>query len=359
MRTFFCLQPIFYDSKKDYLYLSLKTFMNLDLKFSIIIPVYNRPSEIEELLESLTQQNFKDEFQILIVEDGSEVSSEVVVNAYKDKLNIDYYKKENSGPGLSRNFGMQKAIGNYFIILDSDCILPETYLPEVKNGLINNFTDAYGGPDASHQSFTSIQKAINYAMTSLLTTGGIRGKKTSVDTFQPRSFNMGISKEAFQITKGFGSQRFGEDIDLSLRLREHNFNTQLISEAFVFHKRRTTLKQFFKQTFNFGAARPILNKQHPNTSKMTYWFPSLFVVGLVCSVVFLLMGYPYFLWFYGIYLSLIFIDSFLQNKNSVVAGLSIITTLVQFLGYGLGFLRSNFRLLMGKSITATFPKMFD
>ncbi len=330
----------------------------MDLNFSIIIPVYNRPIEIDELLKSLAQQDFKDDFQAVIVEDGSEVSSEEVVNSYTDKLNIDYYTKDNSGPGLSRNFGMHKATGNYFIILDSDCILPKSYLQEVKNGLINNFTDAFGGPDASHQSFTSIQKAINYSMTSLLTTGGIRGKKTSVDTFQPRSFNMGISKEAFQKTNGFGSQRYGEDIDLSLRLKKQKFKTQLISEAFVYHKRRSTLKQFFKQTFNFGAARPILNKQHPNTSKITYWFPSLFVVGLVCSIVFLLMGNPYFLWFYVVYLNLIFIDSFIQNKNIFVAVTSIITTLVQFFGYGLGFLRSNFRLLMGKSITATFPEMF-
>jgi len=338
--------------------LILNFFMNLELKFSIIIPVYNRPSEIEELLESLTLQKFEKDFQVLIIEDGSDRASEDVVNTYKDKLNVDYYIKDNSGPGLSRNFGMQKATGNYYIILDSDCILPAKYLIEVEKGLTTNYTDAFGGPDASHQSFTNIQKAINYAMTSLLTTGGLRGNKNSVNTFQPRSFNMGISKEAFQKTNGFSSQRYGEDIDLSLRLIEYNFNTQLISEAFVYHKRRTTLAHFFKQTFNFGAARPILNKQHPNTSKITYWFPSLFVVGLVCSIVFLLIGIPYFLWFYGIYLSLIFIDSLIQNKNIVVAVLSSITTLVQFFGYGLGFLRSNFRLQSGKSIRATFPEMF-
>jgi glycosyltransferase involved in cell wall biosynthesis len=330
----------------------------LDLNFSIIVPVYNRPIEIDELLESLTQQDFKDDFQVVIIEDGSDLSSAEVVMSYKDKLNVDFYFKDNSGPGLSRNFGMQKATGNYFIILDSDCVLPNTYLKKVKNGLVSNFTDAFGGPDASHKSFTTIQKAINYAMTSFLTTGGIRGNKNSVNTFQPRSFNMGISRVAFQKTNGFGSQRYGEDIDLSLRLLQNNFKTQLISEAFVYHKRRSTLKQFFNQTFNFGAARPILNQQHPSTSKITYWFPSLFVMGLVCSVVFLLMGTSYFLWFYGFYLSLIFIDAFLQNKSIAVAGFSIITTIVQFFGYGLGFLRSSFRLQLGKSITATFPEMF-
>jgi len=332
----------------------------LDLNFSIIIPVYNRPIEIDELLKSLTQQDFKDSFQVIVVEDGSKLPSEDIVNTYKDKLNIDYYFKDNSGPGLSRNFGMQKASGNYFIILDSDCILPKTYLKEVENGLLNSFTDAFGGPDASHKSFTIIQKAINYAMISFLTTGGIRGKKNSVDTFQPRSFNMGISKEAFQKTNGFGSQRYGEDIDLSLRLLQNNYETQLISKAYVYHKRRTTLKQFFKQTFNFGATRPILNKQHPNTSKITYWFPSVFILGLISAILLVIVGLPYFLWIYGAYLSLIFIDAFLQNKNIAVAGLSIITTLVQFLGYGLGFLRSTFRLhILKKSITATFPKMFS
>jgi len=352
MRAFFVLTAI------DSLYLIFQ-LKPLDLKFSILIPVYNRPHELDELLASIAKQTFVKQFQVLVIEDGSTESSESIVKKYQADLDLTYYTKENSGPGLSRNFGMQKGTGNYFIVLDSDCILPNQYLEEVFSALTANYTDAFGGPDASHKSFTNIQKAINYAMTSLLTTGGIRGNKKSIDAFQPRSFNMGISKEAFQKTNGFGSQRYGEDIDLSLRLREHNFKTQLISKAFVYHKRRTTLKQFFKQTFNFGAARPILNKQHPNTSKVTYWFPSLFVVGLVCSVVFLLMGTPYFLGFYGVYFTLIFIDAFIQNKNSLVAGLSIITTLVQFLGYGLGFLRSTFRLQLGKSITATFPEMFS
>ena len=321
--------------------------------------MYNRPSEIEELLESLTLQEFENDFQVLIVEDGSDKTSKNIIEKFKNKLQIQYYTKDNSGPGLSRNFGMQKATGNYYIILDSDCILPAKYLVEVEKGLTTNYTDAFGGPDASHQSFTYIQKAINYAMTSLLTTGGIRGNKNSVDTFQPRSFNMGISEEAFQKTNGFGSQRYGEDIDLSLRLIEHHFKTQLIAKAFVYHKRRSTLKQFFKQTFNFGAARPILNRQHPNTSKITYWFPSLFSLGMLFSVVLCCIGIPYFLWLYGVYLSLIFIDSYIQNINIVVAALSSITTLVQFFGYGIGFLRSTIRLkILGKSNTATFPKMF-
>lgn len=332
----------------------------MDLQFSILIPVYNRPQELDELLESITKQTFTKKFQVLVIEDGSTQSSEAIVEKYQNQLDLAYYTKENSGPGLSRNFGMQRATGNYFIILDSDCILPSQYLIEVSKALTVNYTDAFGGPDAAHHSFTTIQKASNFAMTSLLTTGGIRGKKNSIDTFQPRSFNMGISKEAFEKTKGFGSQRFGEDIDLSLRLWKHNFKSQLILKAFVYHKRRTSLKQFFKQTFNFGAARPILNKQHPNTSKITYWFPTLFILGLLFSLVFLVLGVPHFLGFYGLYMVLIFIDALFLNKNILVAGLSIITTLVQFLGYGLGFLRSIFRLyVLGKSKSATFPEMFS
>ncbi len=332
----------------------------MDLQFSILIPVYNRPQELEELLDSITKQTYTRKFQVLVIEDGSIQSSEAIVEKYQNELELAYFTKENTGPGLSRNFGMQRATGNYFIILDSDCILPKQYIQEVSNALTDNYTDAFGGPDAAHKSFTAIQKAINHAMTSMLTTGGIRGKKIGVNTFQPRSFNMGISKKAFQKTKGFGSQRFGEDIDLSLRLWKHDFKSQLILKAFVYHKRRTSLKQFFKQIFNFGAARPILNQQHPNTSKITYWFPSLFSVGLVFSILLLFISIPYFLWFYGVYFGVIFIDSFIQNKNILVAGLSSIMTLVQFLGYGLGFLRSIFRLHMfGKSKSATFPEMFS
>jgi len=333
----------------------------LDLKFSIIIPVYNRPNEIDELLESITKQTYRHQFQVIVIDDGSDLLSEDAAKKYENQLHINYYYKENSGPGLTRNFGMQKATGNYFIILDSDCILPKQYLTEVSHTLADNFTDAFGGPDASHGSFTTIQKAINYAMTSVLTTGGIRGKKSALNKFQPRSFNMGISEIAFTKTKGFGSQHFGEDIALTFRLWENGFQTQLIEKAFVYHKRRTDLKSFFKQTFNFGAARPILSKQHPNTAKVTYWFPSVFIIGLLGAFLLLLLiqiKFPIFI--FGIYFLLIFINALIQNKNLSVAIYSLFATLVQFLGYGLGFLRSFVRLhIMRRSINDTFPKMFS
>lgn len=313
------------------------------MNFSIIIPVYNRPQEIDELLQSLSQQDFSDDFEVLIIEDGSEISSEKIVENYKSQLHINYYFKENSGAGESRNFGMERATGDYFVILDSDVMLPNQYLSEVKKGLTAHFTDAFGGPDAAHKSFTPLQKAINYSMTAFLTTGGIRGKKQAVGTFQPRSFNLGISKKAFEQTQGFSNLKNGEDIDLTFRLWANGFETQLIEKAFVYHKRRSSLAQFFKQTFGFGTARPLLNKRYPATAKLTYWFPSLFIIGMDVSILMAIFGSHQLVYFYGGYFLLIFIDSLFQNKSIYVAFLSIITSFTQLLGYGLGFLESQLK----------------
>ena len=314
----------------------------MKLKFSIIIPVYNRPNEIDELLESLVAQNFSDAFEVLIIEDGSIQKSDSIVQKYRDQLNLNYFFKENSGAGDSRNFGMKNASGNYFIILDSDVILPNQYLAEVKIGLENNFTDAFGGADAAHKSFSNLQKAINYSMTSVLTTGGIRGNTEAIGKFQPRSFNIGLSKKAFENTKGFSKMKNGEDIDLTFRLWENGFETQLLPKAFVFHKRRASIQQFFKQTLGFGSARPLLNRKYPKTAKLTYWFPSLFIIGIDVSIVCLFFGYKQFIYSYGMYFLILFVDSLFKNKNLIVAFLSIITSFTQFLGYGLGFLESLF-----------------
>ncbi|SFS75363.1 glycosyltransferase [Lutibacter maritimus] len=311
----------------------------MELHFSIIIPVYNRPQEIEELLASLSKQTYSKGFEIIVVEDGSENTSKEIVENFSNKLTIQYFLKNNTGAGASRNFGMQHAMGNYFIIFDSDCVIPPNYLVEVENALTKNFTDAFGGADAAHTSFTDIQKAINYSMTSFFTTGGIRGNKKAVDKFQPRSFNLGISKKAFEVTNGFSKMKIGEDIDLTFRLWEHNFETQFIENAFVYHKRRATFQQFFKQTFAFGKGRPFLNKKYPGTAKITYWFPSIFIVGFLFSVLIYIFNFPYFIWFYAVYFIIIFVDSILKNKSIKVAFLSILTTLIQFTGYGFGFLK--------------------
>ena len=314
----------------------------MNFNFSIIVPVYNRPNEIDELLESLTKQDLSHDFEVLIIEDGSTNKSDIIVEKYKSQLNIKYFFKENTGAGASRNFGMQRASGSYFIILDSDVIVPTEYLSEVKQTLENHFTDAFGGPDAAHKSFTPLQKAINYSMTSVLTTGGIRGKKQAVGKFQPRSFNFGLSQIAFSETNGFSKMKNGEDIDLTFRLWKNGFETQLIEKAFVYHKRRSTIKQFFKQTFGFGTARPKLNRMYPETVKLTYWFPCIFIIGFDISILLVILGFNQLLYFYGVYFLLIFLDSLLQNKNVRVAFLSIVTSFTQFLGYGLGFLESQF-----------------
>lgn len=308
--------------------------------FSIIIPVYNRPQEIEELLSSLQNQEYNDFFEVVIVEDGSDVKSDIVVKKYASDISIRYYEKENTGPGDSRNFGMRHAKGNYFIILDSDVLLPIQYLQIVSNRLTDQYTHAFGGPDAAHENFSPLQKAINYSMTSFLTTGGIRGKKKGVGKFQPRSFNMGMSREAFEKTKGFSDMRAGEDIDLTFRLWEAGFETQLIAEAFVYHKRRNSIPSFFKQTFAFGTARPILNKKYPKTAKFTYWFPSLFALGFDLSILLLIFGYWHLSAFFALYLIAVFSDATVENKSIKVGFLSVISSLTQFFGYGLGFLES-------------------
>lgn len=310
--------------------------------YSFIVPVYNRPQEIDELLYSLTKQNFHKPFEIVIVEDGSENDAKEVISSYQDLLDIQYLVTENQGAGRARNFGMQQANGDYFVVLDSDVLVPTNYLEVVHRTLKENYTDAFGGPDAAHPSFTPFQKAINFSMTSVMTTGGIRGKKKSVGKFQPRSFNFGISKKAFEKTGGFSKMKYGEDIDLSFRLWSHGFETQLIEKALVFHKRRTSLDAFYKQTFKFGTARPILNAKYPGTAKITYWFPSVFILGFIAASLLFMAGFWQLIVLYYLYFTLLLLNALWITKNISVAFLAIVTTLVQMAGYGFGFLKSRF-----------------
>jgi len=331
----------------------------MDLSFSFIIPVYNRPNEIMELLDSLRLQTYDKTFEVVIVEDGSTISSEEVIGEYVDDLAISYYKKPNSGPGDSRNYGMARAKGNYFIVLDSDCILPPQYLVEAEKSLQEDYVHCYGGPDAAHESFSTVQKAINYAMTSFLTTGGIRGGKKSVDKFQPRSFNMGISKEAYSTVGGYGNIHPGEDPDLTIRIWNKGYRTKLISEAFVYHKRRIDWNKFYTQVNKFGMVRPILNKWHPETKKVTYWFPTVFCLGFVVSVLLALVGFkiPWFI--YSTYFLVLFIDALLKTRNLKVAFLSLVATAIQFFGYGYGFLKSTLYInSSNKKPEEIFPKLF-
>ncbi len=335
----------------------------MKLSFSFIIPVYNRPEEIRELLESFLLQTYEESFEIVVIEDGSVQKSDQVIAAYKGRLSITYLVKPNTGPGDSRNYGMKRAKGTYFIVLDSDCILPPTYLKVVSNALQEKYVDCYGGPDAAHASFSKIQKAINYVMTAFLTTGGIRGKKDAVDKFQPRSFNMGISKKAFEATSGFGNIHPGEDPDLTIRLWAKGYETCLIEDAFVYHKRRIDWNKFFIQVHKFGMVRPILNKWHPQTAKITYWFPTVFCLGFLLAVALVfLVKTPYgylLLAVYGWYLGLLFLDSLWKNKSLSIALLSLIAVWMQFVGYGYGFLKSTILVnFSNRKPEHIFPKLF-
>jgi glycosyltransferase involved in cell wall biosynthesis len=327
--------------------------------FSLIIPVYNRPDEVDELLESLSKLDYKEDFEIVIVEDGSSIKCDDVVGDYGGKLNISYYFKENSGPGNSRNYGMQKAKGDYFIIFDSDCIIPKTYLTEVSNALKQDYVDCFGGPDKALDSFSDIQKAINFAMTSFLTTGGIRGGSEKIDKFQPRSFNMGLSRKAFEASNGFGNIHPGEDPDLSIRLWELGFETRLFPKAFVYHKRRIDWEKFTIQVNKFGKARPILNSWYPQYNKLTFFFPSVFIIGFIVALVLLIFNHDLLLQLYFLYFLVLFLVSTFQNKSFKIGFLSIKAVWKQFYGYGTGFLESFFKIIILKqNPQEAFPELF-
>lgn len=308
--------------------------------FSVIVPIYNRPVELDELLNSLTHQENRN-FEVIVVEDGSTLRCDDVVDRYRDRLNIHYFFKPNSGPGPSRNFGYAQASGKYFVVFDSDCIIPPGYFKEVEKSLHQHQWDAWGGPDRAHNTFTAVQRAMGYTMSSVFTTGGIRGGKKRLGWFQPRSFNMGISRAVFEKTGGFRFDRFAEDIEFSIRMRDAHFKVGLIPEAYVYHKRRTSFSQFYNQVFNFGRGRALVGKVHPGEVKLTHWFPTTFVFALISLLILPFLSSSLFflaLIFFLLYLLVIFLHAGIQNKSLVVAVLSIPAALIQLIGYGSGFL---------------------
>jgi len=314
-------------------------------RYSVIIPVYNRPQEVAELLQSLTLQQYKD-FEVVIVEDGSTLRCDTVVDQYRDQLLIQYFFKPNSGPGPSRNFGYSHARGDYFVAFDSDCIIPAGYFNAVERALAAAAVDAWGGPDRAHENFTLLQRAMGYTMSSILTTGGIRGGKKHVGWFQPRSFNMGISRRVFELTGGFKFTRFAEDIEFSIRMRNMGLHVALISDAYVFHKRRTTFAQFFRQVLNFGRGRVHVGRVYPQEIKLTHWFPTLFTAGmaLVPLLYFLSRGLAMAgALMYVVYFLAIVIHSFMVNRNWRVAVLSAPAAFLQLSGYGWGFLKERLK----------------
>jgi len=326
---------------------------------SLVVPVYNRPEEVAELLASLAQQS-EGGFEVLVVEDGSEHHCRQEVEAWQQALDLKYFFKANNGPGLSRNYGAERAQGDYLIFLDSDCVAPPGYVAAVRRSLRQTQADAFGGPDRAQASFTPVQKAINYSMTSFFTTGGIRGSRKSLEQFHPRSFNMGMSRGAFRRTGGFSALRFGEDIDLSIRIIEAGFKTALFPDAFVYHKRRTRFRQFFKQIFNSGIARINLYRRHPQSLKAVHFFPALFTLGLLGAVLLAAFaGWPYGLALYLAYALLIFGDALIQSGQLGVALLSVWASFQQLLAYGGGFILAFYRrILRGKGEFARFTRNF-
>lgn len=336
------------------------------MRFSVIVPVYNRPDEVRELLESLAGQVFRD-FELIVVEDGSKVTCEEVVRGFGERLDVKYFFKDNSGPGQTRNFGAERARGEYLIILDSDVIVPKGYFEAVLDELNREPADAFGGPDRAHESFTDVQKAISYSMTSFFTTGGIRGGNKKLDKFYPRSFNLGIRREVYAALGGFSAMRFGEDIDLSIRIFEGGYSCRLFPGAWVYHKRRTDFRKFFRQVFNSGIARINLFKRHPASLKLVHLLPSVFTLGcallLVGALVFALEGH-----FFAALCSLlplllhallIFSDCLLSSSALKVAGLAVVASYVQLLGYGSGFLTALWRrVILGRPEFDAFKRNF-
>ena len=348
------------------------------MKYSIIVPVFNRPDEVDELLSSLLNQTFTD-FEVLIVEDGSQKPCDEVCNKYADRLDLHYFMKPNSGPGQSRNYGAERAKGEYLLILDSDVVLPKGYLNAIEEELKREPADAFGGPDAAHESFTDTQKAISYSMTSFFTTGGIRGGKKKLDRFYPRSFNMGIRRDIYMELEGFSKMRFGEDIDFSIRIFKAGKRCRLFHEAWVWHKRRTDFRKFYRQVYNSGIARINLYKKYPESLKLVHLLPMVFTVGVIFLALLLCIGLFFsfapslssaskaigiFLCICAIipvllYSLLILLDSTLQNKSIKIGFLSIRAAFVQLMGYGFGFLEAWWkRCVKGKDEFAAFEKNF-
>ena len=346
------------------------------MKYSIIVPVFNRPDEVDELLQSLVGQTLKD-FEVVIVEDGSQKPCKDVCDKYADRLDVKYFMKNNSGPGQSRNYGAERANGEYLIVLDSDVVLPEGYLKAVDDELNREPSDAFGGPDCAHDSFTETQKAISYSMTSFFTTGGIRGGKKKLDKFYPRSFNMGIRRDVYMRLGGFSKMRFGEDIDFSIRIFKAGCKCRLFPEAWVWHKRRTDMRKFFRQVYNSGIARVNLYKKYPESLKLVHLLPMVFTVGVILLFLIacfgrIMMVYgdaaDFYSWYYLVvgaispillFSLIIFIDSAIQNKSLPIGFISIGAAFVQLSGYGFGFITAWWkRCILGHDEFHAFEKTF-
>ncbi len=313
--------------------------------FSIIIPVYNRPSEVYELLTSISNQTFQD-FEVILVEDGSSDKSDQIVSFFQSKIPIRYFYQENQGQGFARNFGMSQAKGDFFVILDSDVILPEDYLFVLKNAILKRDLDAFGGPDAAASDFSDLQKAMDFAMTSFWTTGGIRGKLKDPSKYQARGFNMGVSRAVFESIGGFVDPNRGEDIEWSIRIKKAGFKLELVEEAFVYHKRKNTLKSFAKQAFSFGRNRVNVSRFHPEAIKLVHWLPTFFLMFLISilinAIFFRVFIIPHLLIF-GVWAGLVIYEASWRYKSILVGDLALLASIVQLCGYGSGLIFELFK----------------
>jgi len=324
--------------------------------------LYNRVTLVEETVNSVLLQTYAN-FELIIVDDGSNDGSLILAKSLAEQdERITVYSRPKElprGANSCRNYGLKKSKGDYFIIFDSDCIIPKEYLTEVENELTANYVDCFGGSDAALDSFSAIQKAINFAMTSFLTTGGIRGGSEKLTKFQPRSFNMGISKKAFEDSNGFGNIHPGEDPDLSIRLWKLGYDTRLFPKAIVYHKRRIDWDKFSVQVTKFGKARPILNSWYPEYGKLTFFFPTIFVIGVYFSIVFLAFGFTLPIVCYIFYFLLILVTATVKNNSLKIGFLSLIAVFKQFFGYGIGFLESYIKvILLKQKPEIAFPELF-
>lgn len=325
-----------------------------NLLFSIIVPVYNRPDEVADLLDSLEKQTDK-EFEIVLVEDGSTIpcleASQNSDGSWKpdshNSLNIQYFRKENEGRSIARNYGLQRAKGDYFIFVDSDCVLPPDYITGLRRSLQNNYVDCFGGPDAAHDSFTPTQKAINFAMTAFLTTGGIRGGKVSMEKFTPRTFNMGYSREVYEKVGGF-REMFSEDIDMSTRIRLAGFSISLFPDVAVYHKRRGNMRKFWKQVHVFGMSRITLQLLYPGSMKLVHWLPALFTIGVALLLVASFFS-PWFLLPLALYIVALWVCAIFELKSFDLSLRAILASMVQLTGYGTGFIKAYVsKIILGK-----------
>ena len=316
-------------------------------RFSVIVPVYNRIEEVKDLLTSLSAQECKD-FEVIIVEDGSTMPCREEVNSYKDKIDVSYYLKENEGRSIARNYGLERAKGDYFIFFDSDCVIPSDYFRKLGIALNSNPLDCFGGPDAAHESFSDTQKAINYSMTSFLTTGGIRGGKIQLEKFTPRTFNMGFSRKVYDKVGGF-REMFSEDIDMSTRIKQAGFSIGLIRDVPVYHKRRVDFKKFLRQVHVFGMSRITLYLLYPDSLKIVHWLPALAVVGRVILVLVSVFVSPWFLLPLVVYLLAIWVMAALTTKSIKIATLAVPASIIQLGGYGCGFIKAfTSKIIMGR-----------